>query len=304
MHISTRRNRSKLSRLAKGFTYAFAALIVLIGTCAGVSLIPVSTSYVVTDDRLDVYQLSGENLKDADSVVALMKSEYLRDNGDGTATLWTGRFGEVYNLCPTERFQEQPVAAFCSGVLVAPDVIATAWHCIEDKNVADIRFVFGFRKNYAANVQTTFPTSDIYHGVEVIGWKFNDRDVDWALIRLDRSVENHRIAHIRQSGKINDGQAVNVFGHPNGLPAKFISGAVQNNWFRVGFLADIDIYPGNSGSPVFNSTTHEVEGIVIAMSKDQFIQHGGCWLSVGCQEAGCSVITRTTEFVAYIEWLH
>jgi hypothetical protein len=82
---------------------------------------------------------------------------------------------------------------------------------------------------------------------------------DYALIRLDRMVVNHRIAHIRESGKINDGQAVHVIGHPKGLPLKFAGGAVvRENRYQAFFIANLDTYRGNSGSPVFNSTTHEL----------------------------------------------
>lgn len=33
--------------------------------------------------------------------------------------------GEVYKLCPTERFRAQPTAGHCSGTLVATDLIMT-----------------------------------------------------------------------------------------------------------------------------------------------------------------------------------
>ena len=77
-----------------------------------------------TDDRVDVFELaSGRDLDDVDSVVALFRDTDVSDNGDGTSTLRTRNFGTAQRLCPGERFREQPIGAFCSGFLVAPDII-------------------------------------------------------------------------------------------------------------------------------------------------------------------------------------
>jgi V8-like Glu-specific endopeptidase len=253
-----------------------------------------------TDDRVDVYELSGENLEDADSVVALIDRQYISDEGNGTSTLLTVKYGEVHNLCPSERFQHQPSTSACSGVLVAPDIIATAAHCVTGKNLTDIRVVFGYRMNDAATAQTVFTNSEIYQGVEVIGWELDETTgADWTLIRLDRPVVNHRVAHLRESGTIIDGAAVHVIGHPMGLPAKFASGFVRHKREQAFFNADFLINSGSSGSPVFNSTTHEVEGILVRGRENEFVKQGDCWVTRA--KGGAS--TRTSEFLRFIPWL-
>ena len=60
------------------------------------------------------------NLDDVDSVVALFDAGAVVDNGNGTSTLRTQTFATAKNLCPGERFREQPVGAFCSGFFVVP----------------------------------------------------------------------------------------------------------------------------------------------------------------------------------------
>jgi len=251
------------------------------------------------DDRSDVYQLSpGHDLDDVDSVVALFRAANVSDNGDGTSTLRTVNFGSQNNLCAGERFREQPTGAFCSGVLVAPNIIATAGHCVNSGNVTDVRFVFGFRMRDATTAQTVISNGEIYRGVELVGHQLVNNGTDWALVRIDRNVSNHRIARIRRTGRIADGQTLHVIGHPSGLPTKFAGGAaVRDNAQSAFFVANLDTYGGNSGSPVFNSDTHEVEGLLVRGDTD-FVQRGTCQVSLVCPTTGCrgEDCTRTTEF--------
>jgi hypothetical protein len=255
------------------------------------------------DDRSEVFQLSpGPDLDDVDSVVALFTAAAVSDNGDGTSTLRTVNFGAQHNLCSSERFREQPTGAFCSGFLVAPDIIATAGHCVNADNVADVRFVFGFRMRDAETAHTVIGNREIYRGVAMIGHQLVGNGADWALVRLDRAVSNHRVARIRRAGKIGDQQAVHVIGHPAGLPTKFAGGAaVRDNAPGAYFVANLDSYGGNSGSPVFNSETHEVEGILVRGETD-FVRRGACQVSLVCPTTGCrgEDCTRVTEFASLV----
>jgi len=255
------------------------------------------------DDRSEVFQLSpGPDLDDVDSVVALFRAAAVSDNGDGTSTLRTVNFGAQHNLCSSERFREQPTGAFCSGFLVAPDIIATAGHCVNADNVADVRFVFGFRMRDAETAQTVIGNREIYRGVALIGHQLVGNGPDWALVRLDRAVADHRVARIRRAGRIGDRQAVHVIGHPAGLPTKFAGGAaVRDNAPAGYFVANLDSYGGNSGSPVFNSDTHEVEGILVRGETD-FVQRGTCRVSLVCPTTGCrgEDCTRAAEFAGLV----
>jgi Bacterial tandem repeat domain 1/Trypsin-like peptidase domain len=256
-----------------------------------------------TDDRVDVFQLpAGPNLDDVDSVVALFNVASVVDNGNGTSTLQTQNFGTAQNLCAGERFRDQPIGAFCSGFLVAADIIATAGHCVNDSNVTNARFVFGFRMRNATTAETVISNGEIYRGVAVIGRQEVGSGPDWALVRIDRPVANHRIVRIRRTGKIGDTQALHVIGHPSGLPTKFADGAaVRNNQPNEFFVANLDTYGGNSGSPVFNSNTHEVEGILVRGETD-FVRQGSCQVSMVCPSTGCrgEDCTRTTEFAQLV----
>jgi len=251
------------------------------------------------DDRQDLFDVKDPKiLNDADCVVSLFQDGDVVDNGDGTSTLTTKNFGTEYNLCNNERFRDQPTGAFCSGFLVAPDIVATAGHCVNPNNVTTIRFIFGFKMLNETTPQTVINNNEIYQGLNVIDRKESPDGVDWALVRLDRAVANHKIAEFRRTGIIQNNQAVHVIGHPTGLPIKFAGGSnVRDNTPNEFFVANLDTYGGNSGSPIFNSDTHQVEGILVRGEKD-FVESNGCNVSLVCPSTGCrgEDCTKTTDF--------
>lgn len=255
------------------------------------------------DDRVDVFQVTDQAvLDDADSVVALFRANRILDNGNGTSTLQTRNFGTAHNLCADESFRNQPIGAFCSGFLVAPNIIATAGHCADVNDVTTIRFVFGFRMQDETTARTVIANSEIYRGVRIIGRELTSNGADWALVEIDRAVTNHRIVTIRRTGAIATNQALHVIGHPVGLPAKVADGAqARDTQPAAFFVANLDTYGGNSGSPVFNSNTHVVEGILVRGETD-FTVSGNCTTSLICPSTGCrgEDCTRTTEFQEFV----
>jgi hypothetical protein len=255
------------------------------------------------DDRKDLFEVTDPDiLRDADSVVVLVDPGLVIDNGNGTSTIIGTTLGALKRLCTTERFREQLSAGFGSGFLVAPDIIATAGHNIPSGDLNNIRFIFGFRMVNETTLNDTIPNGDIYIGKEIIASETVRDGADWALIRLTASVTNHRVVTIRRHGKINDSESVHVIGHPVGLPAKFADGAVvRRNVDASFFVANLDTYGGNSGSPVFNSGDHVVEGILVRGETD-FVQSGTCKVSRVCPTTGClgESVTRTTEFAIHV----
>lgn len=251
-----------------------------------------------SDNRQDIYQVTKAAVRrSADAVVALVKRSDLSENADGSFDLLTESYKEAYDLCSSEPFVSQPTACFCSGFLVAPDVIATAGHCV--KNTADLarmRFVFGFRMRNATTPQTKFAAADVYTGTQLLGRKLSNDGTDWALVRLDRAVAGREAAQVRTSGKVKNKQAVYVIGHPCGLPQKYAPDAqVRDNSAAPFFVANLDTYGGNSGSPVFNAENNRVEGILVRGETD-FVSNGECDVSLVCPSTGCrgEDVTRAT----------
>ena len=255
------------------------------------------------DDRKDYWEFPNESLKSlARSVVGLFNLNDVIDNNDGTCTLKTVPFKERRLLCATEKFREQPTGPFGSGFLVAPDIIATAGHCVNEADVTQRLFAFGFRmENNGAVV--TIPSSDVYRGHAVVARTEDSGGPDWALVRLDRKVTDRPVLPIRRSGRIEDGTSVFVMGHPARLPIKFADGSiVRDNTPSSYFIANLDAYGGNSGSPVFG-TDNVVEGVLVRGDADFTLAEGAaCWVSKVCPTTGCQGehCTRTTEFAKLV----
>jgi trypsin-like peptidase len=257
------------------------------------------------DNRKDMYEVTDKKTRRAaDAVVALVKTSDLRRNGAATWSLQTTRYQDDYTLCPSEPFAAQPLGCFCSGFLVRPDVIATAGHCVKSPaDLAHTRFVFGFRMIDAATPRTTFGDNDVYEGAELVGREFTSGATDWALVRLTRAVVGRTPVTIRTAGRIAAKQALFVIGHPCGLPQKFADqAAVRDNGPKAFFVANLDTYGGNSGSPVFNADKHSVEGILVRGEND-FVKSGTCYVSLVCPTTGCrgEDVTRSTEWAAKLK---
>lgn len=257
-----------------------------------------------TDDRKDLYQVAQPALlRLSDAVAALVKSADLTERANGTYKLATTSYRTEYDLCSNEPFASQPLGCVCSGFLVAPDVIATAGHCVTSlAALRRIRFVFGFRMLDAKRARTTFAAEDVYRGVEIIGRRYSEGGADWALVRLDRAVVGRRPLTVRRSGKVASNRNLFVIGHPNGLPAKLAGGArVRDNRQATYFSANLDTYGGNSGSPVFDRATRVVEGILVRGETD-FESDGNCSVSLVCPDSGCAGedVTRSTVWAGKI----
>jgi len=256
------------------------------------------------DNRDDIYQVKSAKVRGlAGRVAALVKTSDLTRNADGSFTLATASYQQEYDLCGNEPFASQPLGCFCSGFLVASNVVATAGHCV--KGPADLtttRFVFGWRMLDAARARTTFPAEDVYDGRAIVGRQLTPTGADWALVKLDREVTGRAPLPLRTSGKVGNTARVFVIGHPSGLPAKYAPGArVRDNSPAAHFVANLDTYGGNSGSPVFNTSTKKVEGILVRGEND-YVSNGTCQVSQRCPTTGCrgEDVTRVTVWAAKV----
>lgn len=175
-------------------------------------------------------------------------------------------------FCEGERFVDQPNPSMCSGFLIAPDLVVTAGHCVDLPNFCEeYKWVFGFQVNpETKKAGVDMKEEDIYSCSKVVSNSLSmPLSLDYAVIKLDRKVNNRRPIEIRTSGTVADKIGLLVIGSPSGLPLKVASGAnVRNNTHPMFFNANLDTFQGNSGSGVFNATTGVVEGILVRGEED------------------------------------
>jgi V8-like Glu-specific endopeptidase len=263
------------------------------------------------DNRLDVYETANQLHVDlAKSTAAMISWSSIRNNGE-ESVITSGTL-EERGICESERFSNQISAANCSGFLVAPDLLVTAGHCIN--NVRDCQgsaWVFDFAVKDDADFgnSLTVPTSSVYACKEIISRELSrSNNDDFALIRLERAVEDRTPLTVRTSGRVETGTELVVIGHPTGIPTKIADGAqVRSNNNSVYFSANLDTYGGNSGSAVFNAETGVVEGILVRGGTDYvYNSRGGCRVSnrVANDSGRGEDVTRITNIKALVDLLN
>ena len=174
------------------------------------------------------------------------------------------------SFCSSERFSQEYVLPICSGFLISEDILVTAGHCIRNKKDCSSHYwVFDYTAEESELIKHDgINEENVFSCEEVLETKLDDSQ-DYAVIKLDRKVPNREPLKIRKEGIAEIDTPLAVIGHPSGLPLKFADGAsVTSRSSRNLFLADLDTYGGNSGSPVFNADTYEVEGILIRGEQD------------------------------------
>lgn len=241
-----------------------------------------------SDDRLDLYQVENSRLREAaESTVALFQAGQVSVNGS-RASLSVRPYGSGMSLCADEPFYDQVNGAFCSGSLIAPDVIMTAGHCVRTEQACQgTKFVFNFGVKQKGVMPTSVGADDVYSCKKLIAQTLVGNGADFALIKLDRPVVGRRPLRFNRNGDPANGTPLVVIGHPAGLPTKVAGGAKVRDASPSGYyVANLDTYGGNSGSAVFNATNLVVEGILVRGEND-YVWRGSCRVSQQCADDAC-----------------
>jgi len=208
----------------------------------------------------------------ADHPVAMMvdSAELSRDEFSKTFRLKSRPDSDCAGESPKKALRTE---GFCSAVLVAPDVVLTASHCLEGGRScnANLSFVFDMR-----DPQANIPESNVYHCKEVLksgNRKSNGHYGDYAFVRLDRPVSGRKaITTISKKTFVAEQDQLVVVGYPAGLGLREGSGP---------FVFGENLYPataevagamgGVSGGPVFykdpRSGTCHLAGIVLGYDR-------------------------------------
>jgi Trypsin-like peptidase domain len=215
-----------------------------------------------SDDRLDFFELSDSLLKErvVRSTLAMIDRELVQVTPDGAVELASDTYADLYNLCPDERFAEQPSPAQCSAVLLDRSHVLTAAHCIKYKPCLEWRLVFGFYYEAATRLHS-IRADDVFSCARVVASRYDRSgsavEMDWAVIALDRSTDDSYspVPIFGLDEPMRDGDPIALIGHGAGLPAKVdLGGRVANARAESldYFTATTDSFHGSSGSGVYD----------------------------------------------------
>jgi V8-like Glu-specific endopeptidase len=257
-----------------------------------------------SDDRRDFYEVEGEMIRESSRYsAAMVERKQLLPVGDRHFQIQFETVGKVFQLCPSEPVFNEPSFAQCSGVLVAPDVVATAGHCLRLQSECDeTAFVFN---QYVSGPKQPWngevAKADVYYCKRVISAEVGKR-VDYAFLQLDRPADFFRpedppapaLAPVSPSasGKGDDSETVKgdplfMIGYPLGQPMKLTVNGVVRKAQKQTLLTNLDAFYINSGSPVYNGRTGRLAGLLIQGEIDFNPTPEGCSVTNVCPSGGC-----------------
>lgn len=217
------------------------------------------------DNRQELSQAQSKWREIGRSLAGKVSNEAIRNSGASSQLV-----GLPLNkkMCPGTRFSEQITVPTCTGFLVKSNVLVTAAHCIKEENdCTGYSWVFEYAlsnpQESSANY-TKVENNRIYKCTKILGRNYqNFGNIDYAILQLDRPVEGRNPLQMGWDLPLLPGQAVTNIGHSSGLPLKFKDSA---NILRItpdglGIDTDLDLFHGDSGSPVFDDATGMVIGI-------------------------------------------
>lgn len=257
------------------------------------------------DDRKDLYEVTNPlYLKLAASTVVLVKTGDITQTSSGVMKVNAQSFQDTMGVCKKEKFSDQPSGGFCSGTLIAKNIMLTAGHCITSaSDCAATKFVFGYDVAKKGKFPSEVPEVDVV-GCKSIIYRIQEGEgADFGLIELDRNIttrEPVKLAQRTTTNELSKGAQLLMIGHPAGIPTKIDDGAKVRDPSPSGFLvANTDSYGGNSGSGVFNLQTGELEGVLVRGEQD-YVYQNGCYVSNVCAEDGCrgEDITKVSSVLA------
>ncbi len=207
------------------------------------------------------------------SVGALVPANRIFGIGGGRYELIGTSYAQRYNTCAEVPYGDQEVIASCTTFLVGPGRILTAGHCVPS-DAAEVppflaanRIVFGYRKE-GASVRTTVDGADVYR-ITGVAARATAEGEDWAILDLDRAATGRAPLARAGAAAVERKQKLFALGYPDGLPLKVALGFVLAPAPEApSFVAALDTFHGNSGSPVIDLASGRVLGVLVRGAED------------------------------------
>jgi hypothetical protein len=247
-------------RLAAGTSKCVAAIAALIAARAVIACNGDGSSEVACIASRAVYGVDGrENVANAGEPWATLASRMVAQvpNADFDAVAGKPEAFAEYSatrrrlFCTEERFSSEPSLADCSGILLAPDLVLTAGHCLTRYTCDTHVYVRGFLASDDGASPLARDQARHCRRIELI--EGGDAG-DYAFLRLDAPFDSPPVMPVRAIPP-EQGTPVFLFGFSLGLPLKLRSANVVSV-ARDGasFASDADAFAGDSGGGVFDES--------------------------------------------------
>jgi hypothetical protein len=235
------------------------------------------------DGRIEAFELADGYLKrlaQRNSVAIVTPDHVAIDSGEVTIDAPT--LAETEQICPSERFGEQPAAADCSGILLDARTVLTADHCVRALGCDRMQFLRGYYYTDAGQLHPLHP-DDVYGCNRVIVQALSATSAaerfDYAVLELDRPVDEplEGIAFRPSDEPLSAGESVTLLGFPGGVPLKIAQGGVITDarpTTQDYFISDVDAFHGNSGGPVFDGAARLIG--IEGRGNDDYVAGAGC----------------------------
>lgn len=262
------------------------------------------------DNRQNFHELTNPNeIMWAQATAAMIPSTVIFDD-EGDMARIKGKMLSQFGVCEYEKFAREIAAADCTGFLVSEDTLVTAGHCVRSQSdCSGWRWVFDYKTSETYQIGKTLKvsTDKIYRCSYIMATKATN-ETDFAVIKLDRPVLDRPFLKIRREGELINNEPLTLVGYPSGIPVKVAAGAkvIAQNHMPNLFLANTDSFSGNSGSPVINSKTGLVEGILVSGEEDYIMRKKGprgCMVPKVCTtQDHCKgeEVTKISEILEYL----
>lgn len=270
-------------------SYRLSILILwLMCSCSGAHQSSFQTIYG-SDKRVLISDAPAELQKYAPAV-ALLSHKFKIDQSNSNRTyLKSFVFGDVLRMCQQERFREHLMLGDCSGFAINQNQIVTARHCIPDQKSCDERVII-FGHQQPKNQE--FSTEQLYECKKIDASLEKDSG-DLVLVTLNKpltgTVPFKRPQAPSNIISVNLDSRPFVLGHPFGVsmiaaPLESIA-KFENN---ISFRAQADVSQGSSGSPLFDSQSGEILGVLTGGEFDlDWNESQACNESHICQDGEC-----------------